>query len=357
MRNVFICCGATYLAWCDLERFQQLSDELYIDCKAQILDYIQRTKNFADEDWLLASLQLLCIRDKNSFTGTVDGCIWHLSQSFLIIREKYYDYNPEMSPGDPLMEVLLRESIVLQPHERMFIESFIYHYSISILFARDISALPNPCALFKALSLVLKCPVYNIGGYNHWMNNPLLGLSLDAFEILAKLSYIARMPMPLAAPWLAKALTLRDLCTYYAAPAPPPHMNDTETFNYKITSMVGLLVTKSCALFATKIISYERFDIDGPVVQTQIKSILTLLKQLPSDHRIWGILPWILLIAGAFTRDADDQIYIIKKIEQMAHRAHSYCGLKMVSFLHAIWNSERGLDHLFERDSLAQVDL
>ncbi|CUS20858.1 LAQU0S01e16204g1_1 [Lachancea quebecensis] len=359
VRSVFACCGATYLAWYDLERFQQLSDELYIDCKTQILQYVQRTDNYADEDWLFASLQLLCIRDKNSFTGTVDGCVWHLANSFSIIREKYYQRAPAESFDDPLSDKLLRESIVLQPQERMFMESFIYHYSISLLFARDISALPNPCALFKSLSLVLKCPVYDIHGYNDWVSNPLLGLTLDAFEILAKLSYIARMPMPLGPTWLNKVVHLKSLCACYAPPAPTysPDVSEAEWLNYRVTSTTGVLVTKACELLAGKIIDYETFDTGSSDVQMRTKEIIQLFEGLPSDHKIWGILPWTLLITGAFCRRIEDQIFIIRKIEIMAHRAHSYCGLKMTSFLHAIWNSEVGINYLFDRDRLAQVDL
>ncbi|CAR22311.1 Zn(II)2Cys6 transcription factor [Lachancea thermotolerans CBS 6340] len=358
VRSVFACCGATYLAWYDLERFQQLSDELYIDCKTQILEYVQSVDNYADEDWLFASLLLLCIRDKNSFTGTVDGCVWHLANSFLIISEKYYHRAPAQSLDDPLSDNLLRESIVLQPQERMFLESFIYHYSISLLFARDISALPNPCALFRSLSLVLKCPVYDIKGNNDWVSNPLLGLTLDAFEILAKLSYIARMPMPLGPTWLGKVVHLKSLCTCYAPPAPTsPDMTEAEWLNYRVTSATGVLVTKACDLLAKKIIDYDSFDIDSSDVQMRTREIIQLFKDLPSDHKIWGILPWTLLITGAFCRRIEDQIFITRKIEIMAHRAHSYCGLKMSSFLHAIWNSEVGINYLFDRDRLAQVDL
>ncbi|SCU84136.1 LANO_0C00540g1_1 [Lachancea nothofagi CBS 11611] len=357
IKNVFICCGATYLAWCDLERYQQLSDELYINCKAQILDYIEQAENYADDDWLFAALQLLCIRDKNSFTGTVDNSIWHLSKAFFIIRERYYDATSTDLFDDPLLDLLLRESIVLQPQERMFIESFIYQYSISILFARDISCLPNPCAVFRALSLVLKCPVYNLEGHDQWMNNPLLGPSLDTFEILAKLSYIARIQMPLEPKWHKKVLQLRNMCIYYTQPSPAQKIDDLQWFNYRVTSMVGLLVTKTCDLFASKILNYTTFDVTSPKVQMQTKEIINLFKKVPADHQIWGILSWTIVITGAFTRDPKDQLYIIERVQHIAERAHSYCGIKMSSFLHDIWNTADGLKFLFDRNKLAQVDL
>ncbi|SCU79806.1 LAME_0B00430g1_1 [Lachancea meyersii CBS 8951] len=357
IRSVSICCGATYLAWCDLHRYQQLSDELYIDCKAQIAAHLDRADNVADEDWLLAALQMMSIRDKNAFTGTVDGSAWHLSKAFLIIREKYYDINSALAPGT--ISPKLRDSIVLQPHERMFIESFVYQYSISILFVNDMSCLPDPYAVFKALSLVLKCPVYNLEGCDQWMGSPLLGLSLDAFEILAKMSYVARAPMPLppGSKWMKQMIKLQNMCTYYQPPSPTSSMDENQRLNHRITSLVGLLIVRICDVFASKVISYETFDVLDACVQGRVKEILRLFKKLPPDHQIWGLLPWMVLIAGAFSHDIDDRQFIIERTQHIAKRAHSYCGLKMTSFLHSVWSTPDGLKLLFDRDKLAQVDL
>lgn len=357
MKRVFLCCGATYLAWKDLDRFQNLSDELYAECKSMVMSYIEENRTFADEDWLFASLQLLCNRDKNSFTGTVDDSIWHLSKAYLIIRQKYYDRRDTDVTENLLLNDFLIKSLILQPHERMFVESFIYHYSVSMLFAKDISHLPNPFTIFKALNVVLKCAVYNCEGTNEWMSNPLLGSSLDTFEILAKLSFIGRMEMPLGPLWLTKAMQLRNMCVYYTPPTPALEMDDIQWFNFKINSLVGILTTKTCDLFASKMIEFSEFDVNCAKVQKSVEEIVQCYKQIPADHQVWGILPWTMLIAGAFARDSDHQLFILDKINRMAERAHSYAGIKMSSFLHDIWSTPDGLNLLFNRERLAQVDV
>lgn len=172
MRQVFLCCGATYLAWKDYDRFQKYSDDYYVSSKNLIQEYMITNPLYFNEDWLFASIQLLCNRVKNAFTGTVDDSVILLSYSYQIISHRYFDNH------------------TIQPHERMFVESFIYHYSISILYAKDISKLPSPFIIFKELNKVLKCPVYNCENVVQWMKNPLLGSCLDTFEIIAKLAFV-----------------------------------------------------------------------------------------------------------------------------------------------------------------------
>lgn len=359
MRQVFLCCGATYLAWKDLERFQPLSDDLYRQCRQMIQEYITTNKNYADEDWLFASLQLLCNRDKNSFSGTVDDSTWHLTRAYQIIRKKYY--TKTLCINNPVLDHLGNTNLILQPHERMFIESFIYHYSISILFVREFHSLPTPFVIFKDLNVVLKCPVYNCEKVAEWMSNPLLGSSLDTLEILAKVSYIARMKMPLDPVWLERVAQLRNMCIYYTPPMTLSEMDELQWFNFKINSMVGILITKSCYLFASKMINYDFFDVNCNKVQECVREIIQCYREIPETHKIWGILPWPMLITGAFARDPRDQESILWYINLMAERAHSYCGVKMASFLHEIWNANDtphgGMNYLFDRDRLSQVDL
>lgn len=359
MRQVFLCCGATYLAWKDLERFQQLSDELYLKCKTMIQDYMKNNSHYADEDWLFAALQLLCNRDKNSFYGSVDDSVWHLAQTYDIINKRYG--NRKLHTDNPVLDHLTNTTLILQPHERMFIECFIYHYSISVLLARDISSLPNPFVIFKELNVVLKCPVYNSAPVVEWMNNPLLGSSLDTLEILAKISYIGRMEMPLGPLWLEKLVRLRNMCIYYTPAMHSTGMDELQWFNFKINSLVGILMTKSCYLLASKMIHYNDFDINSIEVRKCLKELLRCFREIPQDHTIWGILPWPMLITGAFARDPDDQELILQRINLMAERAHTYCGVRMASFLHEIWNSkdspDSGLSLLFDRERLAQLDL
>lgn len=339
MKQVFLCCGATYLAWKDLERFQEYSEEYYENCKKLLKEYMVSNPTFYQEDWLFASMQLLCNRVKNAFSGTVDESVSFLVNSFKIISHRYFDNH------------------AIRPHERMFVESFIYHYSISILYARDISSLPSPFKIFKELNKALKCPVYNCDNIVGWMKNPLLGSCLDVFEIIAKISFIARFTMPLSKDWLMIAVKLRNICFQYKHPVAEQPMTEVEWFNFRVNSMVGLLTAKSCYLFASKIIDYETFDVHSPHVKEFLKEIIGHYKEIPERHQVWGILPWAMLISGAFCTNPDDQDFILQRINQMAERAHSYAGIKMAHFLHEIWNDSNNLNYLFDRTRLSMVDM
>lgn len=133
--------------------------------------------------------------------------------------------------------------------------------------------------------------------------------------------------MPLEPLWLGKLVRLRNMCIYYT-----PVMYSTETdelqwFNFKFNSLVGVLMTKSCYLFASKMIHYSDFDINSIKVRKYLKELLSCFRKIPQDHTIWGILPWPMLITGAFARNPDDQELILQRINLMAERAHTYCGV------------------------------
>lgn len=323
MKQVFLCCGATYLAWHDFERFQKYSDDYYLASKNLLQEYMETNKQFYKEDWVFASLLLLVIRVKNAFYGTVDDSVGLLAYSYDLISRRYFDYH------------------AINPHERMFVESFIYHYSTSVLYAQDISRLPSPFVIFKELNKALSCPVYNCENVVEWMKNPVLGSCLDTFEIIAKLSYIARMPMPLAKNWLLKVVQLRNLCIQYQHPIPDQRMTDIEWYNFRINSMVGLLTVKVCYLLASKMIDFYTFDPYSSSVRDCVKEILRHFKEIPEKHQIWGILPWTMLVSGCFCTEPEDQHFILQRINQMTEVAHSYVGVKMAKFLHDVWGDTK----------------
>lgn len=356
MKEVFLCCGATYLAWNNVKKFQSMSDELYTNCRMMIRNFISSNENFSDEDWLFGALQLLCNRDKNSLTGTPDDAAWHLVRAFDIIRLRYYGSTPK-SFERSIIEDLVSSNLILQPQERTLIESFIFQFSSSILFVQDIRGLPNPFTIFKILNVVLKCPVYNCEHVADWMNNPILGSSLDSFEILAKLSFIGRMPMPLDYDWLVRVAQLRNMCEYYTPATPSKTMDDIQWCNYKINSMVGVIAAKACWLFASKLLDFKTFDIDSPNIQGPVESVLECYKKIPLRHSVWGILPWAVLVTGVFATDCDDQSFILELVEMMADRAHSYNGFKIAAFLRKAWASGNAPNFLFERNMITHLNI
>lgn len=356
MREVFLCCGATYLAWNNLKKFQNMSDELYMNCKLLIQNFIDEHPDYADEDWLFVALQLLCNRDKNSLTGTQEDAKWHLMRAFDIIRLRYYgkhDKKCELS----IIEIISNSNLVLRPYERTLIESFIFQYSASLLFIDGVEELPNPFTIFKILNAVLKCPVYECEYIADWMSNPILGPSLDSFELLAKLSYIGHMQLPLNKEWAGRVVSLAKMCQYYTPTTPAKKMTEPQWQSYLINSNAGIITSTACWLFARKILELDALDHEDQAIQSAVKKILLKCKEIPAGNRVWGILPWAIFMTGVFSVNLDDRSYILELNNMMAERAHSYNGFKMSSFLRRAWASGNAPNFLFVRGSLMQINM
>lgn len=356
MREVFLCCGATYLAWNNLKKFQNMSDELYMNCKILIQNFIDEHPDYADEDWLFVALQLLCNRDKNSLTATEEDAKWHLMRAFDIIRLRYYgkdDKKCELS----IIEIISNSNLVLRPYERTLIESFIFQYSVSLLFIDNVDELPNPFKIFKILNAVLKCPVYDCEYIADWMSNPILGPSLDSFELLAKLSYIGHMQVPLNREWAGRVVSLTKMCQYYTPTTPAKKMTEIQWQNYQINSNAGIITSTACWLFARKILELDAFDHEDQAIQNAVKKILLKCKEIPAGNRVWGILPWAIFMTGVFSVDFDDRSYILELNGMMAERAHSYNGFRISSFLRRAWASGSAPNFLFVRGSLMHINM
>lgn len=356
MREVFLCCGATYLAWNNLRRFQNMSDELYINCKILIQNFIDKNDNYADEDWLFGALQLLCNRDKNALTATEEDAKWHLMRAFDIIRLRYYGKeakNFELS----IIDIISNSNLILRPEERTLIESFIFQYSVSILFIEKVDELPNPFTIFKILNVVLKCRVYNCEHTADWMSNPILGPSLDSFELLAKLSYIGHMQLPLNRELSERVASLRKMCDYYTPAAPSKKMTDIQWQNFQINSKAGIITSRACWLFACKLLDFDSFDIKAPDIQNAVKKVLDGCRKIPTGNRVWGILPWALFVTGIFAVDIDDRTFILGLNDMMAERAHSYNGFRISTFLRRAWASDNAPNFLFDRSTLTRVNM
>lgn len=389
MKEVFLCCGATYLEWYDKSRFSSLSNELYENSQKLINKYLSENELVGVELWLLASFQLLCLRNKITLSRTVDDCVQCLSNSYRIIKNTYYISEPQAAvdrnktdsstPGpldfgfqnltyeienqimsDSTRNNELKSELILQPHERMYIESFIYNYSVAILFANDVSDLPNPFLAFKELSHVLRCPIYHCEF--EWMNNPVLGSALDAFEILAKVSFIARVPMPLdpRSLWYQRAQQLQNMSAFYTSPVIPMHIKKLDKQKYasaKLSFLVGKIVTKSCYLLITKILQYQDFNHRDYHIQMIVTEMLHAYRAIPRYNNIWGILPWSLVVSGLFVLDERDREDIFKYLGYVGEISHNQSTFKLKAFLKKAWGkpTDEGINMLFSREDLCKV--
>lgn len=415
VKEVFLCCGATYLEWYDHERFGELSRQLYSNSLALIKKYLNENPFYGTEAWLLASYQLLCLRNKTTSNTTVDDCVFCLSNSYRIIKATYYISESASSsttkeerkinetkviyPNDgteiqttddqssferyaptkthqqvqniayEIENVALeieeqiddvKKHLILQPHERMFIESFIYNYSVAILWASDISGLPNPFSVFKEMSHVLKCPIYHCEF--QWMNNPILGAAPDAFEILAKVSYIARLKMPLDpnSIWFKRAQQLHTMAHFYTSSVLPTRATgavDKKTFeSCTLNVHVGKILTKVCYLLLCKILQYDTYDVSQ--AQDVVAEVVYIMEKIPRDNLMWGILTWAIIICGVFAVKPVDQNRILEYLSNIGEMLHMLTVFKTKRFLQEVWDApvSTRLNVLFDRKSLIRVN-
>lgn len=374
IREVFLCCGATFLEWYDQETFRPLSNQLYFSSLALIHKYLNDNPFHGTEAWLLASYQMLCLRNKTTNSTTVDDCIYCLVNSYQIIKATYYKqeqrgrshllfipnrtdqgtiHNLSYELENRALEVEeqvddVKNHLVLQPHERMFLESFIYNYSVAILWATDLSGLPNPFSIFKELSHILKCPIYHCEF--QFMNNPVLGAAPDAFEILAKTSYIARFPMPLPHRdiWYKRALQLQSMAGFYTSPVLPGKLKDSRAHqSSRLNLHVGRIISEVCYMILSKIVRFDTYSITD--AQPVVSDVMHTLIQIPHDNLLWGILLWPTIVCGIFATNPQHQQHILGHLQDVASMLHMLAVLETQNFLQTVWLQpvESRLDFLF----------
>ncbi|CEP62565.1 Zn(II)2Cys6 transcription factor domain-containing protein LALA0_S05e08460g [Lachancea lanzarotensis] len=344
VKDVFLCCGATFLAWCQPQKYSGTAEVLYQTCKSHLHAELSSGRVRGDETWIFACFQLLVLTNKlhnGQGESMVDRCVDNLSHSFDIIKRKYYDIEKHGST----------------PADRMLIESFMYNYTVSLLVAKDLSKLPNPFGKgFQRLAALLKSPIFNDCDVA-WMNNPVLGPSLDAFCMLAKVSFLSRMPLPLQdGQWQTVADTLMEECLYYKPPPLPEQVRNDE-LKYEIYRpglLCGSIISKACYLLLNKIVRFEDFDVRDQQIQDLVKYTIKSLKDIEKGTPLLCILLWSLLVIGAFTVDAEDRLVIKEYLKSTSETIHSYGALKINLLLQLVWDRD-DINLLFVRENIGQV--
>lgn len=363
LKEVFLCCGATFMEYYDLDLFSKLSTELYESSLALITKHLEHSSDPNSQPWILAAYQLLCLRNKSSLNSTVNDCVSCLTNSYQIISSPYYVAKiKSLISNDerPVEELMLEmeQKPKLEPHDRMYLESFIYNYSVSILWAVDISKLPNPYSVYDVLGRALKCFICECDA--RWMNNPVFGASSEAFEILAKVSYIARLPMPLDSDsiWFKRALQLKKRAHYYTPSVLPQSsvVDEKTQENCMMNLHVGQIVAKTSFLLVSKVINYNDFNILS--CQDMVIDVIESMDKIPRSHLIWGILTWSVVVCGVFVTDSGRQKRILTYLDLIRDRFHQLPLFNAKLFLFKTWElpfHER-LNILFDRENLTWVN-
>ncbi|KKA01261.1 hypothetical protein D499_0AJ00280 [Hanseniaspora uvarum DSM 2768] len=381
VKSVFKCCGATFLAWCQPNEYSKIAEDLYDESKKslqkllgerQYLYDVSTVSNDANspdsistnnslgfnykkikgnEDWIIACFQLLVLRDKlKNGQDVVDRCLENLSHSFETIQNRYLLDTSSDIPNTPI--------------DRMLLESFVYNYTVSISVAKDFDSkkLPNPFdPIITRLVAMLKFPIFE-NCEVEWLNNPVLGSSVECFIMLAKVSYLGtlKLPLPKNSIWEIRAKELQQQCLYYSPPALPFKIkNNMEKYTkYRPGLLSGSIVSKSCYLLLFKILNYENMtdkeileDLD---IRNVVKYVVNALNDIELGDKLLCILQWSLLIIGAFTKTPEERYVISKYVISVGETIHSHYSNQIKLILEEIWQTGN-LNILLDSEQISKL--
>ncbi|CAM9013886.1 unnamed protein product [Wickerhamomyces anomalus] len=379
-----------------LSPFSSDPDQRFILASFNALEtYVNNNESAYKESWVGAAFQLMCLCSKITWSCSSDNCIANLVNSYKIIRRRFIEttrYGKKIQKSDKIsslepqsdlahylkdfkndaLQMDIENSLidlddfsteVFESHfEKMFVESFLFNYSIALLVSEQFYLLPNPFEVFRDLRQFLKTPLFSCDVA--WMNNPVFGASLDAYELAAKASYLLRN---LNDPnMLVTAKKLYDLASFYPSPMIPSEIrvNSTKYKNLRDSVLMAEIVAKVSKILLRKLIIPEITEMDS-VVQKDLSSIFIKLKSISSDSRVKIISCWPLLIAGAATQNEEQRELLTKTLLEAGALTHGRHVYTVLDALDIAWGKSpeceeiktRGLDILFDRRVVGKVIL
>ncbi len=393
-QKVAIACGCAFLAWQNPE-LTGLSTEKYYTAFNALETYVNNNESAYKESWVGAAFQLMCLCSKITWSCSSDNCIANLVNSYKIIRRRFIEttrYGKKIQKSDKIsslepqsdlthylkdfkndaLQMEIENSLidlddfstdVFESHfEKMFVESFLFNYSIALLVSEQFYLLPNPFEVFRDLRQFLKTPLFSCDVA--WMNNPVFGASLDAYELAAKASYLLRN---LNDPrMIVTAKKLYDLASFYPSPMIPSEIrvNSTKYKNLRDSVLMAEIVAKVSKILLRKLIIPEITEMDS-LVQKDLSSIFIKLKSISPDSRVKIISCWPLLIAGAASQNGEQRELLTKTLLEAGALTHGRHVYTVLDALDIAWGKSpecekiktRGLDILFDRRVVGKVIL
>lgn len=234
--------------------------------------------------------------------------------------------------------------------ERTIIESFLYNYSVQ-LFICDKAVkmfLPSPFIMFKAFRGYLVPPLYKC--QVPWMNNPVMGASLSAFEIAAKVNWLS-LDLPLTAADIQVARSLLNTAQYYTMPILPAECKASQPESVQrllIESCVmGEIVAKASIIFLIKLL-HPMTPGEDPRIQCAFSQFKDSLAKLSVYCQVSTIFAWPLAVAGVAAVTKEDQEYLFSRAQSFLNVTRSESTVSVLRYLKIAWNGP-GIDVLLDR--------
>ncbi|KAG7891125.1 hypothetical protein KL936_002409 [Ogataea polymorpha] len=360
LRNIFYACGAAFLRW-EHEEMNHEAEERFLKCMEQFPALVKSMKNSPNNQWLLICLLSLCLREKYDGHDYVRTA-WYLQMALEVIRnwpamqKQIVELASEGAQSQglhtkeaPQIELALDDIPAMIPlsdkmldnSERCLLESFLYNYSIILLLCdrRTLNFLESPFKIFNEFRPFLNQQRYNFPA--PWMNNPVMGAALPAFEFAAKTSWL-HATYPFEEEDLKQARKIHNMTKYYVAPVPPPSVRFTQPKHVQRKLLdscsTARMVAKASYLLLTKLLNPQMSQNDPEIVGV-ISEMMKSIEELSIHSQTSFIMTWPIAVIGTVVTEKEHRDYLIWRLLNFGYAVRSKSHITIVEFLKKAWGT------------------
>ncbi|KAG7839404.1 hypothetical protein KL942_003766 [Ogataea angusta] len=357
--DVFYACGAAFLA-ANRKDMRELAESRMAKVMGQFQQIAARASSDSDSKWLVVALLSLSLREK--FYG-LDGhrTVLFLRMAFQLIRNwpKTRLANRrhlEVLPED-IRPVVSDQHWLLTPIERTLVESFAYNYSVIglVLDQKSQILLDSPFEVFDELQPLLDQQLYKCPA--PWMNNPVMGAALPAFELASKAGWL-QLQYPFNESMRHQAIALFRLAKYFVPPVLPADVRFSQPKHVckrlLDSCLAARIVAQGAYILLYKMLYPETLEIDSDI-QRRISDFINDLEQLSFHSSISAILTWPFSIIGTAIVEKDQRDYMLWRLRNFGYATKNSCFESIVEFLNRIWDAGLGWQALLDKTNFDKL--
>lgn len=328
LRNIFVACGATMVAYED-PSYKRMALQRYRQALTSYLNELKGGGVDGTEDWFLVAvqvLQTLCYRDVFASANATRAAT-HFGAAYRFISLRIFSSSSKVAA----------DGVKILRLDLLMVENFIFNYSVTIMFC-DHKQLPhlvmNPYVMFSQTNARLRT-LYQSKGYPQ-----LSMMSMLAFLVAAKCSWLCRLCLPLSNEdrvLLAEVTLLSEVSLLSLG------------FLGAMTTSVTIKKTVSVAkimLHASRILLGKMTSPDFN--HEKVQEVVDYLRdEISQPHNVDTILPvWALLIGGSASVRLEDREFFRKLINSLLNISCSQIVRQVANHLEKMWMLYSGLEPL-----------
>lgn len=261
-------------------------------------------------------------------------------KSLTVIDEPQYTARDKwLSTDNDLVSALSNVQYSISAFERTMIESFLYNYCVNLLNIdlNLVKFVESPFRVFEVVKPFLTQPIYKCPV--SWMNNPIMGASLSAFELVAKSNWL-RLKFPLDANSAVVAEHLRKIARYYTPTFLPKEARFNQPLHIQTKLLescyIGVMAAKASYILLTKIL-YPAAKADSPDIQEELDIFFRNFEKIGLYSLVSGVCLWQVVIAGLAVIKDHQRQYLLYRIRIFGEMKKSQAMLRVTEFLQFHW--------------------